>query len=754
MGPDRPINQPNVLNSSIKNTDLSTHTKMETSSHLRRFRVLLGAQCTLAFFYFLISLAGFIRRSQGQGEAFSQVALREYLSTIIIFQAKMVPAYLILALGYSALIYPWVYRHRALSSSASNDRIARSLKGLGGLLIADLILYLLSLGPFLSHAPGLLDGIARKVSIIAPDLDYYALYRWHILDGLTLLFGGVCVYAGLFYGLRWARWIRSARGWTRALRVTPPLILLGALTLSVRPPTHVPYPEEAPPNVLIIAADSLRYDHLGVHGYHREDISPHIDQFARSAADLRNLHVSTASTLESWVSFMLSEFPPNHGARYMYLDQARARQISARPETLPRLLNARGYRTSVVSNWAGNCFKLVDLGFEHTLTSDTQNFKSLIMEATIWAHSIFPLYFSNTLGVWLVPEATRVTQYIRPSALTERMIDEIDAAQSTQAPFFGVVFYSTTHLPYSASYPYNVKYIDPTYRGPHRYQIDVSVHDLITTGFSPTLAPETIQQIRDLYDGAVSEFDHNVGILLKALEDRGLSDRTIVLITSDHGEDLYDEGSTLGHGTNFFGGDQSTQIPVLIRAPRGTRPGTQIDALTRHIDLAPTLLSLLDIPPPKSWSGVDLTPLLTGAQDDLELVVFGETCYLFFPKRKALVALTSEELEGLLDSEGASETLEIDPSFDDNLVLRSELHDQVIATKDRMVRTRRWKLIYIPGKETPILRLYDLRSDPKQKRDLSAGGAHPMIPPLTRLLEKYWRGEARSARWPIDHEDP
>ncbi|MCB9539748.1 MAG: sulfatase-like hydrolase/transferase [Myxococcales bacterium] len=732
---------------------------MHETSEPRRFWVLLRAQLWLAVAYFATSVLGFVRQTDGHGDDFADIAYQQYLGTVVTYQLRVIPAYLIVGLCYGVLLFPLLRDRRALAQVACGaGGVWAHARLLGTLVLADLAVYILSMGPFFQRSPGLLDGTARKMSVVAPNLDYYALYRLHILDAASVIFGALVIWAAVFYARRWWAAVRAARSAQRVLWSAPVVALLAIGLWSAVPagaPTAqaAPGAAAAPLNVLIIASDSLRYDHLGVHGYHRQDISPNIDAFAADAVDVRNLHVATASTLESWVSFMSSRFPPEHGVRYMYLRRDQAEQASRLPDMLPRLLQQMGYYTTVVSNWAGNCFSLVDVGFEHNLASDTQNFESFIMEATIWAHLVFPLYFSNDLGAWLLPETNRITKYVRPGVLTEKMLGQIDAAQGEGRPFFGLLFYSTTHLPYSASYPYNVKYVDPAYRGPHRYQIDVSVHDLITTGFAPDLPADTIQQIRDLYDGAVSEFDHHVGEVIADLKARGLYDRTIIIVTSDHGEDLYDPGSTLGHGTNFFGGDQSTHIPFFVRVPGVTRPGAVVDALARNVDLAPTLMALLGGQRPATWTGADLTPLLTGEADDLDLPVFAETCYLFFPKSKALVDLTEAERQNLLESKGARDTLEIDRSFDNNMVLRADLHDEVIATKDRMVRTRRWKLVEIPGIDGPIHRLYDMRADPTQSRDLSR--AHPRLRArLAALIDRYDAGDVAKVRWPAAWEDP
>jgi len=240
--------------------------------------------------------------------------------------------------------------------------------------------------------------------------------------------------------------------------------------------------------------------------------------------------------------------------------------------------------------------------------------------------------------------------------------------------------------------------------------------------------------------------------VLAEIKRRGLWDRTIVIVTSDHGEDLYDPGSTLGHGTNFFGGDQSTRIPFLIRVPGVTRPGTSVDAIVRNADIAPTLLSVLGIDVPASYEGVDLTPLLNGEATDLDLPAFAETCYLFFPKTAVMPHFSDQERAQVLAVAGARDTLEVDPEWDGNLVLKQRFHEPVLATKDRMVRTRRWKLIEIPGKDRPIRRLYDMAADPGQTKDLAADGLR-VTPALIELLEEYWAGRGRGLRWPLAAEE-
>lgn len=702
-------------------------------------RRLLRIQAALFGLYYLWTLYGFTRLAGRHGDAFTDVVYDRFLGTLVWHHIRVLPAYAIVAAVATALIWPWVHRWRALLEPAGRRDRAKAFAGVAGL---DLGLYVLSLGPFFTRSPGLVDGMARKTGGWVP-FDYYDVFRYHILDGISLLFGLVVVRAVVFYGRRAWR----SRGGRAALALAAASIA-GLVVHAALPPPRAE--DEGPLNLLIIAADSLRADRIAAFGgpaaQREPPITPHIDRVVEQGVSLQNMHVATASTLESWYTAFSGRWPPQHAVRYMYLRREAAERAGRAEGLLPRMLRAAGHHTAVVSDWAGNCFRLVDMGFEVNRASPPQTFEALMLDTVVWSHVFFPLYFSNDFGEWLLPGVATITRYVRPDALTTRTLDEIDAAVAAGRPFSVLAFYSTPHLPYSASYPFNLSYGDPAYDGPHRYEIEVGVSDLIHGGFDHELPPATVEHIRALYDGAVREFDHHVGLLLDGLEARGLAERTVVVITSDHGEDLYEPGSTLGHGTNFFGGDQSTRIPFIVRAPAlAARAGSRVEAITRNVDIAPTLAGLLELEGHPRWSGVDLGPLLDGATDDLDLPAFAETCYLFFPKDR-IAGLSPPERADLLTVPGAVDTLEVDPAFDDNLVLRADLHAGVIETKDTMVRTRRWKLIEIPGRSGPIRRLYDMRTDPQQRHDLSGRGL-AVEARLAAALAAYRRGEGRAVRW-------
>lgn len=123
-------------------------------------------------------------------------------------------------------------------------------------------------------------------------------------------------------------------------------------------------------------------------------------------------------------------------------------------------------------------------------------------------------------------------------------------------------------------------------------------------GFSETFG---LQAEVDLYDGEIAFTDHHIGRVLDALDELQLADETLVVFTTDHGEEFLDHGETR-HGHTLFG--ELVHTPLLVRAP-GIGP-RRCDQVVRSIDVLPTVLDLLDIAPPLAQRGVSLAPLLLG----------------------------------------------------------------------------------------------------------------------------------------------
>ena len=190
-----------------------------------------------------------------------------------------------------------------------------------------------------------------------------------------------------------------------------------------------------------------------------------------------------------------------------------------------------------------------------------------------------------------------------------------------------------------------------------------------------------LDQIIDLYDGCVAEFDDEVGKMLRHLDDCGLAGNTIVVVYSDHGMEFF-EHDTWGQGNSAVG-DFSSRIPLLIRDPRKHACGI-VDQVVRSIDLAPTLLELVGASPTANMDGVSLAGCFEQHQRYPDLL----------------------ELMGVPDR--ASGTMSIKPEY----TMR------IMDAKDRMIRRGQWKLTYQPLTNGHILQLFDIVADPMCKQNL------------------------------------
>ena len=143
---------------------------------------------------------------------------------------------------------------------------------------------------------------------------------------------------------------------------------------------------------------------------------------------------------------------------------------------------------------------------------------------------------------------------------------------------------------------------------------------------SPYAPPEPFKTryVEHPYLGEIAFMDSQIARVIDFLERNALLDKTIVAVIGDHGESLGQHGE----GTHsFFIYQSTTRVPFIIRAPFERLRGRRVADPVRSVDLMPTVLDLMGIPPPKSIAGVSLTPLMTGARSSMDLEGYAEALY-------------------------------------------------------------------------------------------------------------------------------
>jgi len=507
----------------------------------------------------------------------------------------------------------------------------------------------------------------------------WQLAKQNLAADLIALWSAALFYAGI---IAWAGWLPEARVVRTSARA-----------------------RDDAPNILLIGSDTLRADRLGALGYHRA-LTPNIDALAAEGVLFANCYVPCARTAPSLISMLTGTWPHTHGIRDNFVADEHTR---LKVDALPQLLKAQGYRTAALSDWCGGDMGKFSFGFDHTdLPEDQWNLKYLIRQGPKDLRLFISLFTHNRLGRLFLPELYYLGGVPMTSQMGRRARRLVSRLARSAQPFFLNVFYSTTHPPFASEWPWYTRFTDPSYAGGSKFAMAklTDPFEIIRRQGAPKEEFD-LDQIIDLYDGCVAQFDDEVGKMLRHLDDCGLADNTIVVVYSDHGMEFF-EHDTWGQGNSAVG-DFSPRIPLLIRDPRKPACG-KVEQVVRSIDLAPTLLELAGAAPAPGVDGVSLADCFTRHEHCPQLDAFNET------------GIWIADIPGLPDKHlrypDLLELMEVPNRESGTLAIKPEYATRIMEAKDRMIRNGRWKLTYQPLSDGHLLQLFDVVADPMCKQNL------------------------------------
>ena len=326
------------------------------------------------------------------------------------------------------------------------------------------------------------------------------------------------------------------------------------------------------PNLLLISIDTLRADHLGSYGY-SVDTSPILDAFAKKQAILFETVVAAApSTTPSHASIFTSLLPVHHGAFF-------SRRVPLPPEhvTMAEILKGEGYRTVSIN----------DGGQMDAMWGLSQGFDEYV---TLPGVSIKAKFARNV----------------------KRVFRWLDDNAEAKTPWFMFLHTYETHHPYNPDAEfYNA--IGHKYSGALPDAIDKTLLQEINNE-QLSVDEEDKRHIIAAYDAEIRSMDDAFGVLLSGLADRDLMENTIIVFTSDHGEELGEHGMMGWHSHALW--DEQLLVPLLIGLPDGSGAGARISDQVRGIDMLPTVLELLSIEPLPHAEGRSIMPLVRGEHDE------------------------------------------------------------------------------------------------------------------------------------------
>lgn len=549
--------------------------------------------------------------------------------------------------------------------------------------------------PLRLHATGLILVAGVFAVLVVASVQLVSVARWHDLGAL---WAAVISYGGVVFCAFWE-------------------------------PEAVPVPRrrEGKPNILMVGSDTLRADRLGIMGYRRA-LTPHIDALAKRSALFPNCYVPCARTAPALVSLLTGTWPHTHGVRDNYVAKA---QTNLKVDALPQMLRTLGYCTAALSDWCGGDLGKFSFGFDYAdLPEDQWNLRYLIRQGPKDLRLFLSLFTQNRLGRRLLPEIYYLGGVPLTQSMGKRARRLVRRLAEARQPFFLNVFYSTTHPPFASEWPWYTRFADPDYVGESKYAMArlTDPFEVIRRQGQPQEEFD-LDQIMDLYDGCVAEFDNQVGKMLGFLEDLEIADQTILVIYSDHGMEFF-EHETWGQGNSAVG-DFSPRIPLLIHDPHSPAKGV-LEQVVRTIDVPPTLLELVGSGPTRSMEGASLAACVLGRSDCPDLDAFNETG-IWIADIPGLPA-------GHLRYPNLLELMEVPDRDSGNLAIKTVYQDVVLQAKDRMIRRRQWKLVWQPLESGYVLRLFDLKADPGCRQDVA--GQYPRVRDrLFESLVEWMRGD-------------
>lgn len=362
---------------------------------------------------------------------------------------------------------------------------------------------------------------------------------------------------------------------------------------------------DTPPNIVVLAIDTLRADHLGCYGYHKPT-SPEIDLVADESILFERAFAAGIPTMPAFTTFYTGLHPYRHGI----VSHSGSRRLSHRITVLPRLLRERGYVTAACDNLVAQ--------------SDGRG-------------SWFSRGYDQYSGFLYKPFTEQSTQ------LTDRAIgilrEHTDAP--SPPPLFLFIHYWDPHTPYGPRPPYDTLHYQPG-SGPFDMADVRKIHPDYYDAFLGDMKlrhPDDYAYVVAQYDGEISQVDVQVGRVVRELKAQGVWDNTILLVMADHGE-CFGEGDLHFDHHGLY--DAVTRIALLMRVPGFD--ARRCRALVSSEDLLPTLLDLVgDARTPYPLTGVSLRPLLAQQVDTgRPFVVSSES------SRQASLALRTEDWKLIL----------------------------------------------------------------------------------------------------------
>jgi len=483
--------------------------------------------------------------------------------------------------------------------------------------------------------------------------------------------------------------------------------------------------------------DQQRWDSMGANG--NEQIrTPNLDRLAARSANFETAVVQAPVCTPSRASYWTGRYPHCHRNRVNYT------ALKDNEVLMQAQLQEAGYTTCIVGKshvyhrYPPTSEQARLDGFDIAEIHDGVQFTDEWSAYAKWRNQHDPLaefpYRSVASSVPGIPtgknpfRAAIEEQYTDTTWTGFRTRYYLEKLGSSQRPWFMFSSFWKPHSPFEVPVPFDAMYEDVEIPLPKRvtleeiHQLPLPLQKLMLRGKRPpyNMERERLQWCYRSYYASISHIDREIGLILDVLERTGQDENTIIVFTSDHGDQLLEHGLM---GKNCFF-EASIRVPFLISLPGRIRPG-RYEQMIESVDLLPTLFELIGLKEPFSCQGRSFAALLEGKSKS-------------YRERESVF---SENIIPEVITTGS-----LDYSFSKGQGVKGILHPDA-----KMVRTRKYKYCYYPDHGAE---LYDLLNDPGEEVNLAKDpGYRPTTNEMKdRILE--WQITAAEAdqiapRWLI-----
>ncbi len=399
------------------------------------------------------------------------------------------------------------------------------------------------------------------------------------------------------------------------------------------------------PNIVFILVDALRARSLGCYGYAR-NTSPVIDSIARRGVTFENTFCTVNATDPSLTTIFSGLYPRSHGILH-HSDQIPPEELlffeSQGITLLPEVLKKQGYATYGL-DWLGRWHRQ---GYDYYagFNVDRVGRKKKIKAFSRFVEKLGLREFFRK--IYALPVLRSVISKFDLYGEDMRLTDQaVDIVKTEERPFFLFIHYWGLHAPYncpqeyvkelqktSVSIPSGIKSFDfiknPKYKAFYEQwtRKEKNFSDIITR-----------------HDGAIRHIDTQIGSIIDGLKAAGKLENTIIIITSDHGESLVEHGILFDHHGLY---DASIHVPLIISFPPLLPQGKHVAGLVQHVDIVPTLLSLLGMKIDHPLEGYPLVPLIEKKVAKLREYAFTEENY--YEQRESIRSLRHKLIRSIGD---------------------------------------------------------------------------------------------------------